>query len=101
MINYRASKKEAGQLATEVRDAGAEARALDSLKSMPLAMRAATEAEEDVRATVVEQNSLNGRTVRFHIDAQLNVDPAPEVAFETLVELTTGRASIQNRDQAS
>lgn len=35
------------------------------------------------------------RAVKFHIDAALNVDPAPEVGFETVVELTTGRATVK------
>jgi hypothetical protein len=36
--------------------------------------------------------------VRFHIDARLNVDPAPEVSFETVVELITGHASIKTSE---
>jgi type VI secretion system protein ImpF len=44
-----------------------------------------------VRSTDVELRAL------FHIDAELCVDPAPPVAFETVVELTTGHASIRER----
>ena len=33
--------------------------------------------------------------LRFHIEARLNVDPSPEVEFVTVLELTTGQASIQ------
>lgn len=42
-------------------------------------------------------NNVDGREhdIRFHIEGQLNVDPAPEVAFETVLELTTGHASIE------
>ncbi len=35
------------------------------------------------------------QTLRFQIHAELNVDPAPEVGFETVLELMTGHASIQ------
>jgi predicted component of type VI protein secretion system len=35
--------------------------------------------------------------VLFHIDAELRVNPAPAVAFETVLELTTGHASIRER----
>ena len=33
--------------------------------------------------------------MRFHIQARLNVDPSPEVGFETVLELTTGHASVK------
>jgi type VI secretion system protein ImpF len=48
-----------------------------------------------VRARLVESTDPGQRTVRFHIDARLALDPAPEVAFETVLELMSGRASIQ------
>jgi type VI secretion system protein ImpF len=50
----------------------------------------------NVRATLVKASNLDLR-VRFHIDAELRVDPAPEVAFESVVELTTGHATIRER----
>jgi type VI secretion system protein ImpF len=50
----------------------------------------------NVRATPVKTRALAMR-LRFHIDAQLCVTPAPLVAFETEVELTTGHASIRER----
>jgi type VI secretion system protein ImpF len=47
-----------------------------------------------VRARLVE--STGGlQTVRFQITAELNVNPAPEVGFETVLELMTGHASIK------
>jgi type VI secretion system protein ImpF len=49
----------------------------------------------DVHATLVERSDARDRTVRFHIDARLALDPAPEVSFETVLELMTGRASIR------
>jgi type VI secretion system protein ImpF len=47
----------------------------------------------DVRVIMVESKEVE-RRVRFHIEARLNVEPSPEVAFETILELTTGQASI-------
>lgn len=35
------------------------------------------------------------RQLRFQISAALNVDPAPEVGFETIVELSTGQTIVQ------
>jgi type VI secretion system protein ImpF len=35
------------------------------------------------------------RQLRFDISALLNVDPAPEVGFETIVELSTGQSKVQ------
>jgi len=48
----------------------------------------------DIRARMVGGGDSKERSVRFHIDARLGVDPAPEVGFETVLELTTGHASI-------
>lgn len=50
---------------------------------------------KEIRATMIEGSSNKERTVRFRIDAKLRVDPAPEVAFDTILELTTGQASIK------
>jgi type VI secretion system protein ImpF len=47
-----------------------------------------------VRARLVE-GAGGSQTVRFQIHAELNVDPAPEVGFETVLELMTGHASIK------
>lgn len=51
----------------------------------------------DVKATLADQDDLKERHVRIHIDARLRVDPAPEVAFETILELTTGQAKVSLR----
>jgi type VI secretion system protein ImpF len=49
----------------------------------------------DVRATLLDPGTeLQERTVRFRVDARLCVDPAPEVAFDTVLELTTGHYSV-------
>jgi type VI secretion system protein ImpF len=49
----------------------------------------------DVRVVLVGTPNKEERRVRFHIEANLNVDPSPEVAFETVLELTTGHTSIR------
>jgi type VI secretion system protein ImpF len=54
-----------------------------------------------IRATLVGGADLKERSVRFHIDARLNLDPAPEVAFETILELTTGHATVLSTESRS
>ena len=49
---------------------------------------------KNIRVTVVRGQQYDARSVRFHIDASLNVNPAPDVGFETVIELTTGRAKV-------
>jgi type VI secretion system protein ImpF len=51
-----------------------------------------------VRAVMLENTDGNDRSVRFRIDARLNVDPAPEVAFDTVLELTTGHYLVKPSD---
>ena len=53
-----------------------------------------------IKVTVV-RGQTDARSVRFHIDAALNVDPAPEVGFETVLELTTGRATVKSDEGRS
>lgn len=48
----------------------------------------------DVKATLVPDPRLLKRSVRFLLSARLRVDPAPEVAFDTILELTTGHSTI-------
>jgi type VI secretion system protein ImpF len=52
---------------------------------------------KDVRARLVEEKENPDRKIRFHVDATLAVEPAPEVAFETVLELTTGHTTIESR----
>jgi type VI secretion system protein ImpF len=49
---------------------------------------------KNIRVTVIRGQEYDARSVRFHIDASLNVNPAPDVGFETVIELTTGRAKV-------
>jgi type VI secretion system protein ImpF len=48
----------------------------------------------DVRATLLDPNEKVRRTVKFRIEARLCVEPAPDVAFDTILELTTGHSTI-------
>jgi type VI secretion system protein ImpF len=49
-----------------------------------------------IRVSLVEQGKdTTARSIRFHVEAAINADPAPEVGFETILELTTGRATVQ------
>lgn len=48
----------------------------------------------DIRATLLEPDQAVQRTVKFRVEARLRVDPAPEVAFDTVLELSTGHSSI-------
>jgi type VI secretion system protein ImpF len=49
---------------------------------------------KDARAFIMGNNDGNDRTIRFRIEARLNVEPAPAVAFETELELTTGHYRV-------
>ena len=55
----------------------------------------------DVRVHVTSASEGETRALKFNIDARLNVDPSPEVAFVTVVDLLTGKASIQQRDTST
>jgi type VI secretion system protein ImpF len=50
---------------------------------------------KDIRATLVDGSDNKARTLKFRVDARMRVDPAPEVAFDTILELTTGHYSIK------
>ena len=50
---------------------------------------------KDIKATLVEGGDNKARSVKFRVDARMRVDPAPEVAFDTILELTTGHYSIK------
>lgn len=46
-----------------------------------------------IRATLVESDNV--QHIRFHLEARLAVDPAPDVAFDTILELTTGQHQVK------
>jgi type VI secretion system protein ImpF len=50
----------------------------------------------DVRVVMAEPDKDSPHRIRLRIEARLNVDPSPEIEFETILELTTGQTSIRN-----
>lgn len=52
----------------------------------------------DVHATLVDGGETKLRKLRFRIDARLRVDPSPEVAFETVLELASGISSVRRAE---
>jgi type VI secretion system protein ImpF len=52
----------------------------------------------NVRATLIEEPDEKQMKLKFQIHAILRVDPAPEVAFVTILKLSTGETSIQRVD---
>lgn len=49
---------------------------------------------KDVRATLLDPGQDVKRMVKFHLEARLSVEPAPEVAFDTILELSTGHSQV-------
>jgi len=49
----------------------------------------------DVRVHLIDETEEQMRTLRFQIDARLCLDPAPEVNFDTVLELGTGHYTIK------
>jgi type VI secretion system protein ImpF len=49
----------------------------------------------NVRARLIESDDKGKTRLEFEIKATLRVDPAPEVAFMTILKLSTGQTSIQ------
>jgi type VI secretion system protein ImpF len=47
----------------------------------------------DIDVTLIEGKESGEYTLRFHVNAKLAMDPAPAVAFDTILELATGRYS--------
>jgi type VI secretion system protein ImpF len=50
---------------------------------------------QDVRAILLDPAEEVERTVRFRVEARLCLEPAPAVAFDTILELTTGHYSVK------
>jgi type VI secretion system protein ImpF len=53
----------------------------------------------DVRAVLLESKEAKLTRLEFQIQATLQVEPSPEVAFVTIMKLATGETSIQPADQ--
>ena len=52
----------------------------------------------NVRARLIEEPDEKQMKLKFQIHAILRVDPSPEVAFVTILKLSTGETSIQRTD---
>ena len=49
---------------------------------------------KDIKAVLLDPDGKQERNLRFRIEARLRLDPAPEVAFDTILEVSTGRYSV-------
>ena len=52
----------------------------------------------NVKVKLMDGGKEAEHTLTFHVDAELNVDPAPEVSFETILELTTGHTRVRSSE---
>lgn len=50
---------------------------------------------KQVHAVLLNSGDNKLRSLRYRLEAKLNVDPAPEVAFDTTLELATGYYSVK------
>jgi type VI secretion system protein ImpF len=71
----------------------------DSVRRIGEAIEAAISLAEprlsDVRAVLIDPKSVKSMRLDFEIQAKLRVDPSPEVAFVTVLKLTTGETTIR------
>jgi len=51
-----------------------------------------------VRAKLIDDAEEKQMKLKFEIHATLRVEPSPEVAFVTILKLSTGETSIQKVD---
>jgi type VI secretion system protein ImpF len=49
----------------------------------------------DVKVTLVDGSKESDPQLHFHIQARLNLEPYPELAFDTILKPTTGECSCQ------
>jgi type VI secretion system protein ImpF len=50
----------------------------------------------EVKVTYHPGESISERSLRYHIEARLNVDPSPDIAFDTVLELASGQYEVKN-----
>jgi type VI secretion system protein ImpF len=53
---------------------------------------------KDVRVTYVPGENNAERSIKFKVDARLSVDPSPDVAFDTVLELSSGQYAIKSHE---
>jgi type VI secretion system protein ImpF len=80
--------------------ASVEASSVEQRATLATLIRRAVERFEPrlrrVRVTILASDQDTGKTsVRFRLEARLTVDPAPEVAFDTILNVGTGKYEVQ------
>jgi type VI secretion system protein ImpF len=50
---------------------------------------------KDIKVAYVPGENASERSVKFKIDARLAVDPSPDVAFDTVLELSSGQYAVK------
>lgn len=50
---------------------------------------------KDVKVEYVPSENRSERSLKFKVDARLAVDPSPEVAFDTVLELSSGQYEVK------
>jgi type VI secretion system protein ImpF len=55
----------------------------------------------NVRATVTGDIDGKDRAIRFRLEGQLRVEPAPDVEFETVLELSSGHSQVKSQVNAT
>jgi type VI secretion system protein ImpF len=53
---------------------------------------------KDIKVTYVPGENKSERSIKFKVDAKLFVNPSPEVAFDTVLELSSGQYAIKQND---
>jgi type VI secretion system protein ImpF len=79
--------------------ASVEALRADQKRTIGQSIRKAVEQFEprlrSVRVTLLKQDDETKMSLKFRIDARLAVDPAPDVAFDTILEVGTGKYLVR------
>jgi len=53
---------------------------------------------KDIKVTYVPGENKAERSIKFKIDARLCVNPSPDVAFDTVLELSSGQYAIKQNE---
>ncbi len=53
---------------------------------------------KDVRAAVITVGDSKDRNLHYRIEGKLHVEPSPELAFDTVLELSTGHYSVKSAE---
>ncbi len=53
---------------------------------------------KEVKATILSTGDKKDRNLHYRIEGKLHVEPSPELAFDTVLELSTGHYSVKSAD---